>query len=219
MSAKLQIVKLFGGVMLIAFLAGCSAATPTAMPTAVPTIDPKPTFDAISTRAVETAIAGMTQNAPTATSVPPTDTPPPTPTVGPSNTPAPTATSTQVFIPWTKTPTATQPVYSCTVTNVSPKSSDTVKVDADFDGSWTLKNTGTSAWSAGNIDIRYVDGTKFQTSGDLYDLSSDVAPNGTYTVTVDMKAPSGDGTYTAKWGLYMDGGYLCQFTMNINVSK
>jgi hypothetical protein len=218
MSAKSQGIRLFSGVILIAFLAGCAAATPTATPTPIPTIDPKPTFDAISTRAVETAIVEMTQNAPSATPVPPTDTPQPTPTVGPSNTPEPTATSTQVFIPWTKTPTATLPAYSCTVTNVSPKSSDTLKVDSDFDATWTLKNNGTSPWTSDNIDVRFKDGSKLQTGGDLYDLSSDVAPNGTLTFTIDMKAPSGDGSYTSTWGLYM-GGFICEFSMNINVSK
>jgi hypothetical protein len=218
MSTYLRMKMILGLGILVLLLTGCRAE-PTAAPTAIPTIDPQPTYDVVSTQAVATAFTDLTLNAPTATVIPPTDTPTPTFTPGPTNSPQPTATATQVFIPWTKTPTSTQPAYGCVVTNVSPQSSDTIKVDQDFDGTWTIKNSGTTTWSNGNVDVRYVDGTKFQTGGDLYDLSSDVAPNGTYTVVIDMKAPSSDGSFTSTWGLYMNGGYICQFGMSINVTK
>lgn len=138
MFAKSFMRTMLGGAILMMFIAGCSAE-PTATPTPVPTIDPQPTYDVVSTQAVATAFTDLTLNAPTATLIPPTDTPQPTFTPGPTNTPEATVTATPVFIPWTKTPTATLPVYGCTVTNVSPKSSDTIKVNQDFDGTWTLK--------------------------------------------------------------------------------
>lgn len=206
------------GIILAASLAGCSPA-PTPSPTAIPTIDPQPTFNAIATQAVQTMAADMTLNAPTATPIIPTDTPAPTNTLAPTNTPAPSETPTRVFIPWTATPTATQAAYTCTVTGFSPTTSDTIKVDQDFDAKWSLKNTGTKTWQAGNTDIGYIDGTKFQTSGDLFDLGSDVVPNGTYTVTIDMKAPSSDGSYSARWGVFLEDGSVCTLNLTINVSK
>ena len=207
-------------VLIVVVLTGCSAA-PSATPTPVPTIDLKPTFDAVAAQAVQTMIANLTLNAPTATPIVPTDTPAPTMTVPPlpSNTPAPSATPTRVFIPWTKTPTATQPVYNCTVTNVSPTTKDTITVDQDFDGKWTVKNSGVKTWYSDNTDIRFVEGTELQESGDLVDLESDVAPNGTYTIVVDMKAPSSDGTYTTSWGIYLEDGTVCPLTITINVTK
>jgi len=199
-------------------LTGCGPA-PTLIPTSIPTIDPRPTFDAISTQAAQTVIANLTQTAPTATPVTPTATLQPTFTPAPTGTPAPTATATRVFIPWTKTPTETPPEYSCLILSVSPKSSDTLKVDTAFDGSWSLKNNGTKAWTADSADFKYISGEKIQTKGDLYDLKSDVAPNGTYTVTIDMKTPTGDGTFTTTWGLVMNDGSICNLTMTFNVTK
>lgn len=213
-----KIVPVLVGIVL----AGCSAAPVAVTPTQAPTVDPKPTFDAISTQAVQTMAANLTLNAPTATPIVPTDTPvPPTSTVPPlpTNTPAPTNTPTRAFIPWTATPTATQAAYACSVTDVSPKASDKITVDQDFDAKWSLKNTGTKTWAAGNTDIAYSSGTKLHTGGDLVDLGSDVAPNGTYTVVVDMKAPGSDGTYTTSWAMTLEDGSVCTLSLTINVVK
>ena len=218
MFVKSKVWNLVKMMLLITILAGCSAA-PTATPTPIPTIDPKPTFEAISTQAAQTVVANLTLNAPTATPITPTATLAPTNTPAPTDTPAPTATATRVFIPWTQTPTTAPPDYNCVTTDVSPKSSDTIKVDTAFDGKWSLKNTGILPWKAENADVKYIDGTKFQTHGDLVDVNSDVAPNGTYTVLIDMKSPSGDGSYNATWGLNMGGGSICTLTMSINVTK
>lgn len=203
-------------------LAGCSMATAEPTPTQAPTIDPQPTFDAIATQSVQTMAANLTMNAPTATPIVPTDTPePPTPTVPPlpTNTPEPTNTPTRAFIPWTATPTATQATFACQVVEVSPKASDKITVDQDFDAKWSLKNTGTKTWNAGNTDIVYSSGQKMHTGGDIIDLGSDVAPNGTYTVIIDMKAPSGDGKYTTTWGMTLEDGSVCTLSLTINVVK
>lgn len=220
MILKSKVWKILSGVLLAALMVGCSAPTPV-IPTPEPTVDTRPTMEAVATQAVQTMVANLTQNAPTATPVTPTSTPAPTNTSAPvaTETPAPTSTATRVFIPWTKTPTATAIIYGCSVTSVSPKSTDTITVDQDFDGKWTVKNTGSKTWSSGNTDIRFVDGTKFQQNGDIYDLASDVAPNGTYTITIDMKAPSGDGTYSASWGIFLEDGSVCSLGLTINVTK
>ncbi len=201
-------------------LAACSAA-PTAAPTLAPTIDTKPTFDAISTQAAQTVVANLTLTAPSATPIVPTNTVAPTNTVppAPTDTPAPTSTPTRVFIPWTQTPTPTQAAYACAITGVSPASTDKITVNQDFDGKWTLKNTGTKTWVSSNVDIRYIDGEKFQKKTDVVDLGSDVAPNGTYTVVVDMVAPSNDGTHSTRWGLTLEDGSICYLSLTINVSK
>lgn len=220
MFSKSILGKILSVIITAAILVGCSAA-PTATPTPVPTVDLQPTLDAVANQAVQTMIAKLTLDAPTATPVIPTDTPAPTNTIPPlpTDTPAPTQTPTRVFIPWTSTPTATQPVYNCTVTSVSPTTSDTITVDQDFDGKWTVKNSGVKPWSAGNTDIKYVEGTKLHTGGDLLDLGSDVAPNGTYSIVIDMKAPSSDGTYSTTWGIYLEDGSVCSLTLKINVTE
>jgi len=208
-------------VLAAVILGSCTAAPAAVTPTQAPTVDLKPTYDAIATQAVQTMVADMTKNAPTATPVIPTDTPVPTNTIPPlpTETPAPTQTPTRVFIAWTSTPTATQAAYACSITSVSPKSSDKIKVDQDFDGSWSLKNTGTKTWNAGNTDIHFSEGTRFHTGSDLKDITSDVAPNGTYTVVIDMKAPSSDGTYTTTWAITLEDGSVCTLGMTINVTK
>jgi hypothetical protein len=220
MASKSRVWTFLALALLALALAACSAA-PTALPTPTqaPTIDPQPTFDAIATQSAQTVVANLTLSAPTATPVPPTETPAPTPTTGPTNTPAPTATATRVFIPWTATPSATAVVYGCTVTDVSPKSTDTIKVDQDFDAKWTLKNTGSETWISSNSDFRFTGGTKLHQGGDLVDLKSDVAPNGTYTLTMDMRAPAGDGTYKTSWELVLGDGSVCALNMTINVTK
>lgn len=205
------------GIVALA-LAGCSP-TPTPTPTLIPTIDVQPTLNAVSTQSAQTVVAALTLNAPTATPVVPTDTPAPTNTPAPTDTPAPTATETRAFIPWTKTPTATAVVYGCTVTAVSPVSDATLTVNQDFDGKWTVKNSGTETWHAGNTDIRFIEGTSFQQGGDVYDLGNDVAPNGTYTIAIDMKAPGSDGTYSASWGIYLEDGSVCTLNLKFNVKN
>jgi hypothetical protein len=221
MYSKSMVGKILSVVIIAAIFAGCNAA-PTATPTAAPTVDQKPTFDAVSTQAVQTMVANLTLNAPTATQTSlPTDTPAPTATTPPqpTNTPAPSETPTRVFIPWTKTPTATQAVYNCTVTSVSPTTSTTIKVNQDFDAKWTVKNSGVNTWVSSNTDVRYIDGTKMYDGGDVRDLSSDVAPNGTLTFVLDMKAPGSDGTYSTNWGIYLEDGTVCTLALKINVTN
>jgi hypothetical protein len=213
---------LAAGLMIAALLAGCAAPTAVpATPTQAPTTDPRPTFDAIASQAAQTVIAELTLNAPpTNTPLPPTDTPvPATNTPAVTDTPAPTSTPTRVFIPWTHTPSATPIVYGCTVTSVSPKSTDTIKVDQDFDAVWGIKNAGSQTWQAGNTDLFFASGERLHTGGDLRDVTSNVAPNGTYTVTIDMKAPSNDGTHTTKWAIRLEDGSTCDLNLTINVSK
>jgi hypothetical protein len=208
-------------LLLAALLFGCSP-TPTLSPTSTPqpTIDVKPTMEAVATQAIQTAVANMTLSAPSATPVIPTNTSAPTNTPAPTDTPAPTNTATHVFIPWTKTPTPTEAAYACSVISVYPTTSDTIKVNQDFDGKWTVKNIGVKTWLADNVDIHFVSGDHLQKRTDLVDMTSDVAPDGTYTVVVDMKPPADrDGTFSTTWAIALEDGTTCTLNMKIKVTK
>jgi hypothetical protein len=164
---------------------------------------------------VQTALADLTKNAPTATktSVPPTATQVPTNTAVP-----PTAIPTATYIPWTPAPTATSTTYNCTITEASPSETTIIKVGADFDGRWVVKNTGTETWSASNVDIVYVSGTKFDRQKNI-DLKADVAHDESLTVVVDMIAPKEPNTYTAMWAIIRGTQTICTLPLKIVVTK
>jgi hypothetical protein len=225
--------KLLVVLTLAGLLTGCSSPTatvaptsaPTAMPTAAPTtvptmaatIDLQPTFDAIKTQSAATIIADLTQNAPSATPVAPaTATQPslPTATPAPSSTPLPraTATATAVLTAWTLVPT--RAAYNCVVTDYSPKTTVSYPPSSNFDVQWVVKNTGTTRWLASETDFRYVDGVKMQKSGDIVDLKTDVAPDGSYTVGIDMVAPTTTGTYRITWQLTYGKVSICMMTLD-----
>ena len=206
--------------MLLIILTGCSLTTaPT--PTLAPTLDLQPTFNQVATQSAQTVVANLTLTVPTVTPTVPTNTPTSTATPTQTNTPSPTLTPTNTYIPWTSTPvyTATPEPYACSITSTSPLSTTSLKVGTDFDGNWVVKNTGTQPWSKTSVDIKYISGTKFQKYGDLFDLKSDVAKDASYTVIVDMLAPSTAGSYTATWALVQDKLTICSLTLSLTVVK
>ena len=68
MNSKNLALKIIGGVLLIAVLAGCSSPAPT--PTLAPTVDTQSTLNAVKTQSVSTAVADLTKNAPAGTPTP-----------------------------------------------------------------------------------------------------------------------------------------------------
>ena len=209
---------------VMTILAGCSFATTAGGNTAVPTEIQASTISAIMTQAASTVIANITKNAVADTPALPPITLAPSGTPLPTNTPLPpTATATRTLIPWTSTPihtaapyyTPTLTTYNCTITDASPKTTDKRTPRSDFDGKWVVKNTGSEPWIHTDVDIKYISGTKFQTKGDLFDLKSDVAKDGSYSVIVDMVAPANIGTYYATWSLARSGLNFC--TMNLTL--
>jgi hypothetical protein len=222
MSSPKWVLRLLAVFTLVAILTGCASnTTPTAAPTvAAPTVNPQPTFNAISTQAAQTVVANLTQNAPkaTATIAATATSAAPTATLAPTNPPAtlaPAATQTPTFIPWTLTPTAG--AYACSVTSVTPKATDSFTTSANIDGVWVVKNTGTSKWLSAETDARYVSGTKLQKSGDIVDLTTNVAPGESYTVGLDMVTPSSTGTYTMSWALITGKVTICTLNMTVVV--
>lgn len=216
--------QLLAILLASALFAGCTGATPTLEPT----VDVQPTLNAQATSVAATVIADLTQNAPTATTQPTATTAPTsteTPLPQPTNTTAPvlpTATNTIVWPTWTPGPSAT-PLSSatpntvaCTVTQTVDFGDDFPK-SADFDGNWTIKNTSGSTWLASETDIRYLSGTKMHSGSDVYDLSGDVAANGSTTFIVDLTAPNTNGRYTTTWGVMQGSRTLCVLSITLDV--
>lgn len=218
--------KLLVVLTLVGLMAGCGSPTatevpttaPTTAPTAAATVDLQPTFNAIKTQAAATIIANLTQNAPPATQVPPaTATQPalPTSTTAPTGTPLPRATATArpILTPWTLVPT--QAAYNCFVTDFSPKMSVSYSPYSNFDVQWVIVNTGKEKWLATETQFRYVDGVKMQKFGDTVNLKTDVNPNQSYTVGIDMVAPPTAGTYRTTWQLTYGKVSICTLTLSV----
>ncbi len=227
MSSKTIGLKLMVVIVIATLLASCNTVVPTQAPTTEATSDQQATLDAIRTQVVQTIASNPTEVPPTDTPALPTNTPTitftPTNTVTPlpTNTPLPpTATASRTPVPWTATPvyTATSTAWNCTITSVTPNSATTVKKGVDFDGNWVVKNTGTETWIHTDIDIKYISGTKFQVAGeDILDMKSDVTHDSSYTVIVDMVAPTTTGTYTATWALVRSGTTICTMPLTVVV--
>jgi hypothetical protein len=221
--SKLILLSLIG----ILVIASC---TPQAT---VPTEDPlaaTAAFQALQTQAMQNAQAELTQAAllnPSAT-----------PTLLPTNTPetptaTPTATNTAVPptavpiivlpsatpIPYTATPsaTATRSDLNCTVTGFSPANGYKLKPGGDFDGRWTIKNTGSATWTTSGTDFAYASGTKFQSHVDVIDLPSEVSNGNSVELIIDMLAPTSTGSYTTTWVLRKDGTNFCYVSLSIVV--
>jgi hypothetical protein len=217
--------KMFRLTILVAVAAGLLAGCGSPTPTLAPTVDTQPTLDAVSTIAVQTVYAQLTENAPTATPVIPTDTPAPTAapteTLVPSPTVVlPTATATVFHPTWTFVPTpatATPVPATCSITTQEPATGAVFAPKADFDGHWVVKNISKETWQASNTDVRFVSGDKFQVGGDLYDIAADVAVDGSTTITIDMVAPTTVGKYKATWGVYNGSTLVCSLNVNIEV--
>lgn len=225
MKTRKQLIKhpfMLGSLVIVAtlLLSACSILSP-----AAPTPDPlaeQATIDAAVVQAMQTFAADMTS---TAAAIP-TSTFTLVPTLEPTATftPEPTATlappPTNTWVPYTPVPTATATpsAYSCKLVSVSPSDGAKINPNVDFDGVWTVKNVGTQRWEVGLLDLRYMSGTKFQTKGDIFDVSKEVATGTELVLVVDMKSPSTAGKYTASWILTMDGtNALCTLPLNIEV--
>ncbi len=128
-------------------------------------------------------------------------------------TPTPTATFTE-----TPTVTPTNSAYQCQVMSAFPESGKEFTPGVDFDGRWTLKNTGTQVWEE-LVDWVYVSGTKFQAITDkvAFDLGKTVNTDESVEIIIDMLAPKDAGTYESIWSLKKNDLYFCQVTLKITV--
>lgn len=150
---------------------------------------------AVFTAAAETVNAQFTANALLTPSS--TNTPLPSATLAASNTPA-----------VSNTPFATNTVSNgggsgCDamgfVSDVTVPDGTDFAPDAEFTKTWRLKNTGTCSWST-SYSLVFSSGNSMGGPASQ-PLSASVAPNSTVDISVDLKAPSSQGTYTGYWAL------------------
>lgn len=119
------------------------------------------------------------------------------------STPVPTGGSTPVV------------TGACSVTASSPSSS--IAKNAEFDARWTVKNTSDTKWELGQVDYKYLSGTKMHKYNNLYDLPKTVKPGESITIIVDMVAPQYSGWYSTSWGIVRGSTVLCSLPLTLHV--
>jgi hypothetical protein len=198
MSYRIKLITMLAATALI--FSACNL--PSGQP-APATEDP----NAIFTAAAQTVEANLTQSAAVN---------PPTVPVLPTNTgPAPTAQE-----PPTNTvpaPTATQ---SCDiadfVADITVPDGTQFSPGENFTKTWRLKNVGTCSWTTSYAVVFHsgeqMDGPTTQA------LTGNVNPGETIDLSVDLKAPASNGTYTGNWRLRNGSGVLfAKFYVTIEV--
>jgi hypothetical protein len=201
-----QPVLMFCALFLV--LTGSACSVPFAAATATP-VESTVDLQLLRTQVQQTVAAGLTETAlamPTSTvTLTPTET----------ATPEPTATNTLVpTLPVYNTPTLSS---GCAIVSYAPEAGTRFKIGTDFDGRWELKNTGDDDWEAGEVAVKYLSGTEFQTKKDAVYSKEDVEPKHTTEFVVDMVAPKEAGHYTAAWALMHDDEIICYLYLGINV--
>ncbi len=138
-------------------------------PSATP-VPPSPTVDFVQTMAAETASALLTQ-APTQTPTPPT------------------------------TAVATQPVGSADravfVADVTIPDNTVLAPKAAFTKTWKLQNGGTTTWTT-SYALEFISGEQMGSTTSVK-LAQSVSPGAQIDVSVNMVAPSANGTYQGYW--------------------
>lgn len=129
------------------------------------------------------------------------DAPPPPPTVG-------------------ATPPPASGTSSCSLISQTPEDGTEFTIDAHFNTSWVLQNTGSTKWDQVEVDVRYlgaVDDVQLHLGADVYDLTTSVEPSHTYSFSVPMIAPFNGGTYGEVWEIIQGNQQICQFYVYISV--
>jgi hypothetical protein len=156
---------------------------------------PTPDVDLLATSVAGTVEAMMRQQ-PTMTVPAPTAEPTATlPVLQPTNTvstlPQPTAA----------------PAHAC---NEAVFVSETIpdgtqfELSQGFTKTWTVMNTGTCTWNT-NYKWVFVSGDAMEAPASV-NLTQEVPPNGQITISVPMKTPYIEGTYTGYWALQGEDG-------------
>jgi hypothetical protein len=92
---------------------------------------------------------------------------------------------------------------------------DSIKVNANFDAVWTVKNISGDDWSSNSVDYKFISGTKMQEK-DLYDFTQTIKNGESGKIIVDMNAPGAPGIYSTVWAIVSGNRTLC--TLNISVT-
>lgn len=172
------------------------------LPTTKPTETANP--NAVFTAAAQTVEAQLTQNAllnptnPPATVAPPTNTPP-----AQANTPIPSITPAGLLLATATSAAAVQPTSTCDaaqfVTDVSVPDGTSFTGGTSFTKTWRVKNIGTCTWNS-TYTLIFDSGDKMG-GPSSQGLASSVGPGQSVDISVNLQAPSADGTYRGYWGL------------------
>ena len=201
----------------ILFLNACnfSSATPTQQS------DP----NAIFTAAAQTVEVQLTQNALVMpTQIPTTAVPPTSPLPQATQTPLP-ALETPTNTPAVALPTAAPvgPVVSTCdsamfMEDVTVPDGTEFKAGASFVKTWRLKNMGSCTWSTAYALV--FDSGEAMGGAASTTLPGTVAPGQTVDVSVNLQAPSSDGTYRGYWGIKNASGSRVTITSgNLSVNR
>jgi len=140
----------------------------------------------------------------TAITTPPTNTPSPTPAPA-TSTSAPAATATS---------NCDSALF---VTDVTYPDNTVVSAGSTFTKTWRMQNTGSCSWTPSYAVVF--------SSGDAMNgptaqaLSGNVNPGQTVDISVNLQAPSSNGTYTGHWGLRNASGVIfTHFYVQIKVN-
>jgi hypothetical protein len=178
------------------WLAACGSLAPTSTPTA--DLNPLRTEVAATVYAEVTFSLGLTPSA----------TQPPAPTA----TPRPTGTPTRTIAsPFTSTPAGTTSATATLEISLPENATgnraqwvsqsvadDTIFAPNEtFSMTWTLKNVGTTTWTAGYM-LRFYSGDALNAPKEVL-LERDVLPGDLVDITVEMRAPARTGEYPSVW--------------------
>jgi hypothetical protein len=155
---------------------------------------------------------------PSETPLPPTEAAPTAEAASATPQPTPTHTVPPATSTWMPTATATTAPFACQITKQVPANGKSFEPGADFDTTWTVKNTGTATWDSNEVDYRYDKGDKLHQTG-VYDLPKTVKPGESVALVVDMTAPDEQGEYDTTWVLRRGGLLLCTLTVEIEVKE
>ncbi len=166
--------------------------------------------DAILTAAAQTVQADLSVNA-TSTLLPAD-----TATLAP-------ATDTSTSSPLSTLPPAPSmtPTSSCDnaqfVTDVTYPDNTVVSAGDTFTKTWRLKNTGSCSWTP-SYALVFVSGN-MMSGPTVQAITGNVNPGQTVDISVNLQAPSNNGTYRGNWALRNSGGVIfTQFYVQIKVN-
>jgi hypothetical protein len=133
----------------------------------------------------------------------------------PTVTPTEEATDSTGFQPMTQSYNV-QACYAASITSETISDYTEMDQDEEFTKTWTIVNAGTCTWDEDTLLV-FVSGSLMD--GDSSeDIGTEVDPGEYITASVDLTAPSSDGTYTGKWALQAeDGTYIVYMTVIIVV--
>ena len=173
---------------LVLLLAACNMPRPTASP-------------AEQTASINTSVA-KTVAASSGISLQPTDPPPAEATQTPEPTQEDTPLPTSTQIPDTSTPTETPIPCNLArfIDDVTVPDGTKFEPGETFLKTWSLKNIGACAWTSG-YDIIFFGGDAMGAPSAVQITTGTINPGQTVQVSVNLTAPSTEGTYRGNWQL------------------